>query len=73
MKKAKDKFHDRFIFIKTDERIIGYQIGTSLNSFGTNYSNIIKLNDYCAKNIFEILNEDIVSNNIFKLGDLNEF
>ena len=71
--KAKDKFHDRFIFIKTDERIIGYQIGTSLNSFGTNYSNIIKLNDYCAKNIFEILNEDIVSNNIFKLGDLNEF
>ena len=67
--KAKYKFHDRFIFMKTDEKIIGYQIGTSLNSFGTNYSNIIKLNDYCAKNLFEILTEDIASNNIYKLGD----
>lgn len=67
--KAKYKFHDRFIFLKTDGNIVGYQIGTSLNSFGTNYSNIIKLNDYCAKTIFEILTEDIVSNDIYKLGD----
>ena len=67
--KAKYKFHDRFIFLINDEKIIGYQIGTSLNSFGTNYSNIIKLNDYCAKTIFETLKEDIVSNDTYRLGD----
>ena len=67
--KAKHNFHDRFIFLINDEKIVGYQIGTSLNSFGTNYSNIIKLNDYCAKTIFETLNEDIVSNDTYRLGD----
>ena len=65
--KARDKFHDRFIFLKNDETIVGYQIGTSLNSFGTNYSNIIKLNDYCAKTIFETLTNDLVSNDTYKL------
>ena len=70
--KAANNFHDRFIFLKNDEKIIGYQIGTSLNSFGTNYSNIIKLNDYCAKTIFEILFNDVVSEEIYKLGDLDE-
>ena len=67
--KAKDTFHDRFIFLKSDKKIIGYQIGTSLNSFGTNYSNIIKLDDYCAQSIFKTLFEDIVSEEIYKLGD----
>lgn len=67
--KATDKFHDRFIFLKNDENIIGYQIGTSLNSFGTNYSNIIKLNDYCAKTIFKILFENVVSGEIYILED----
>ena len=61
-------FHDRFIFLKSDKEIIGYQIGTSLNSFGTNYSNIIKLNDYCAQSIFKTLFEDIVSEEIYKLS-----
>lgn len=65
--KARDNFHDRFIFLKNDETIVGYQIGTSLNSFGTNYSNIIKLNDYCAKTIFETLTNDIISNDTYKL------
>ena len=65
--KARETFHDRFIFLINDEKIIGYQIGTSLNSFGTNYSNIIKLNDYCAKIIFDILYENILSENISKL------
>lgn len=68
-KKATDNFHDRFIFLKTDEKIIGYQIGTSLNSFGTNYSNIIKLNDYCAKTIFEILSENMISEYTYNLRD----
>ena len=47
--------------LKNDKKITGYQIGTSLNSFGTNYSNIIKLNDYCSQSIFKTLLEDIVS------------
>lgn len=67
--KAADNFHDRFIFLKNEENIIGYQIGTSLNSFGTNYSNIIKLNDYCAKRIFKILFENVVSEDVYTLGD----
>lgn len=67
--KATDKFHDRFIFLKDEENIVGYQIGTSLNSFGTNYSNIIKLNDYCAKTIFKILFENVVSEDVYTLGD----
>jgi len=66
--KAKDTFHDRFIFLKSDKEITGYQIGTSLNSFGTNYSNIIKLNDYCAQSIFKTLFKDLVSEEIYKLS-----
>lgn len=67
--KSDEKFHDRFIFLKNEEKIWGYQVGTSLNSFGTNYSNIIKLNDYCAEQIFDILSEDIITDEIYKLGD----
>lgn len=67
--KSKEKFHDRFIFLKSDKKLIGYQIGTSLNSFGTNYSNIIKLNDYCSTKIFKILYENLVTKNIYKLRD----
>ena len=67
--RAEKQFHDRFIFLNNIDKVTGYQIGTSLNSFGTNYSNIIKLNDNCAKEIFKILHEDIVTEHILKLSD----
>lgn len=65
--KAKEHFHDRFIFSNDGEIIRGYQMGTSLNSYGNNYSNIVKLDSLCSEEIFHILKEDIVSEDIFKL------
>lgn len=67
--KAKESFHDRFIFSKTAKSIIGYQMGTSLNSYGNNYSNIVKLDSLCSKEIFNILYDDIVSDNISNLEE----
>ena len=65
--KAKEHFHDRFIFLENDKTITGYQLGTSLNSYGDNYSNIVKLDLSCSEEIFQILKEDIVSEDTFKL------
>lgn len=65
--KANESFHDRFIFSKNGKTIIGYQMGTSLNSYGNNYSNIVKLDLLCSEEIFQILQDDIVSEYRFKL------
>ena len=64
-----ERFHDRFIFFVSKNKIEGFQLGTSINSFGENYSNIIKLSPFCCHYIFKILMEDIVSENIFKICD----
>lgn len=64
-----EHFHDRFIFFVSKNKIEGFQLGTSINSFGENYSNIIKLSPFCCHYIFKILMEDIVSENIFKICD----
>lgn len=66
---AKEDFHDRFIFLKKEEELIGYQIGTSLNSFGENYSNLVKLNQRCSEEIFFILKNDIISEEIHRIDD----
>lgn len=66
---SKKHFHDRFIFFVSKNEIEGFQLGTSINSFGENYSNIVKLTPFCCQNIFKILIEDIVSGNIFKICD----
>ena len=44
-------------------------MGTSLNSYGNNYSNIVKLDSSCSKEIFDILYNDIVSQEINNLVD----
>ncbi len=66
---SQEHFHDRFIFFVSKNKIDGFQLGTSINSFGENYSNIVKLSPYCGHYIFKILMEDIVSENIFKICD----
>ena len=66
---SKEYFHDRFMFFISDNKIDGVQIGTSINSLGTNYSNIVKLSPFCCQHIFKILMQDIVSENIFKICD----
>ena len=66
---SQEHFHDRFIFFVSKNKIDGFQLGTSINSFGENYSNIVKLSPYCCHYIFKILMEDIVSENIFKICD----
>lgn len=66
---SKENFHDRFIFYVSNDKIKGYQIGTSINSLGKNYSNIVKLDDFCCHYIFKILMEDIVSEKIFNICD----
>lgn len=53
-------FHDRFIFLKNSKRILGYQLGTSFNSFGENYSTISELTDFDSRNVFEILHKNIL-------------
>lgn len=67
--KAKEHFHDRFFFFKKGDNIKGYLLGSSLNSFGTNYSTLVKLDDFYANNIFKILKEEIVSDISYCLGD----
>lgn len=62
-------FHDRFIFFVSKSEIEGFQLGTSINSFGENYSNIVKLTPFCCQYIFKILMEDIVPGNILKICD----
>ncbi len=66
---SQERFHDRFIFFVSKNKIEGFQLGTSINSFGENYSNIVKLSPFCCQYIFKILMEDIVSENIFKICD----
>lgn len=66
---SKENFHDRFMFFVSENNIEGFQLGTSINSLGKNYSNIVKLSPFCCQYIFKILMEDIVSENIFKICD----
>lgn len=63
-------FHDRFIFLKNSERILGYQLGTSFNSFGENYSTINELTAFDSHNLFEILNRDLLNVDLIVLEDL---
>lgn len=53
-------FHDRFIFLKNSRRVLGYQLGTSFNSFGENYSTIAELTPFDSKYVFEILSENLL-------------
>lgn len=57
----KEKFHDRFVFLKNNLGIKGYMIGTSFNSFGDNYSTILELENYQAEFIFNILKSDLLT------------
>lgn len=66
---SKEDFHDRFIFFVSKNKIEGYQLGTSINSLGKNYSNIVKLNAFCCHYIFKILMDDIVSENSYRICD----
>lgn len=61
---TKEHFHDRFFFLINEKFIIGYLIGTSLNSFGENYSTLKKLTSNESKLIFDKLTNEIVSNKI---------
>lgn len=61
---TEEHFHDRFFFLINKKYIVGYLIGTSLNSFGENYSTLIKLKSTDAKFIFTKLTNEIVSNKI---------
>ena len=70
---SKEDFHDRFIFFINKNKIIGYQIGTSLNSYGENYSNLIKLKEGCCEKIFNILQNEIMSETSFNIGESNEY
>lgn len=63
---TKEHFHDRFFFLINKKSIVGYLIGTSLNSFGENYSTLIKLKPTDAKFIFMKLTNEIVLNNIIE-------
>lgn len=47
--------HDRFIFVVSDEKILGYTIGTSLNSLHKNYYCINTLDSVSSNNIFNEL------------------
>lgn len=64
---SQERFHDRFIFLQNQEKLIGYQIGTSLNSFGENYSNLIKLSEKCSEEIFYILKKDLISEEVYRM------
>ena len=59
-----EHFHDRFFFLINEKSIIGYLIGTSLNSFGENYSTLKKLTSNESKLIFNKLTSEIVANKI---------
>lgn len=59
-----EHFHDRFFFFKKANQITGYIIGTSLNSFGENYSTLVKLKSKDAELILNKMNLEIVKNKI---------
>lgn len=63
-KGTSEHFHDRFFFLEHQKYITGYLIGTSLNSFGENYSTLIKLKQNEAKFIFDKLINEVVLNKI---------
>jgi hypothetical protein len=52
-------FHDRFIFVKQKGNIDGYLVGTSLNSFGENYSTIVQLEAQGAAMVFNKLTSEV--------------
>lgn len=60
---TKEHFHDRFIFLKNDDQLKAFSIGTSFNSFGDNYSMIIELDYQHGRMIFDTLMKDIVNPN----------
>lgn len=59
-----EHFHDRFFFYKNKKQITGYLIGTSLNSFGENYSTLVKLKSSDAEVVLNKLLAEVVSNKI---------
>lgn len=59
-----EHFHDRFFFHKNKKLITGYLIGTSLNSFGENYSSLVKLKSSDAEAIFNKLLSEVVLDKI---------
>lgn len=65
-------FHDRFIFLKNSKRIIGYQLGTSLNSFGENYSTINELTAADSQYVFEVLNRDLLRDELVLTEDISK-
>lgn len=56
---SKEHFHDRFIFLCADKNIRGYICGTSLNSFGDNYSTLIRMNQYDSRRIYDELRKSL--------------
>lgn len=68
--KTSEHFHDRFTFMKNKDKIEGYLIGTSFNSFGENYSTLIKLKSSEAKIVLNKLLAEVVSNKITEYKSL---
>lgn len=56
---TKEHFHDRFIFLKGESGLKSFQLGTSFNSFGDNYSTIIELDSFDGKKVFQTLISEI--------------
>lgn len=65
-------FHDRFIFLKSSKRISGYQLGTSLNSFGENYSTINELTAADSRCVFDVLKRDLLKTELILSEDLTK-
>ncbi|WP_281863122.1 VPA1262 family N-terminal domain-containing protein [Planomicrobium okeanokoites] len=57
---VKEHFHDRFIFLKSESSLKAFQLGTSFNSFGDNYSTIIELDSFDGITVFETLINEVV-------------
>ena len=58
---TKEHFHDRFIFLVNKTNIKGYIIGTSMNSFGENYSTLYKIPELFEWEIFTELKNNLLS------------
>jgi len=55
-----EHFHDRFIFLVNKINIKGYIIGTSMNSFGENYSTLYKIPELFEWEVFSTLKNNLL-------------
>ena len=68
---SSEHFHDRFIFLKSDDKLLSYLLGTSFNSFGENYSSIVELEQFNGEKVFQSLTNNVTkTKNIVLSKDL---